>query len=121
MRRARRVLIVEDDPTTLDLFSTTLRQAGFEVEGTPRGLDALRTLTHHRYAAVVADHVLPDVQGMELLAALRHALPGLPFILCSGFLTEELRADARQFGAFAVLEKPVSMQALVGMVRAALR
>jgi DNA-binding NtrC family response regulator len=70
---------------------------------------------------VVADHVLPDVQGMELLAALRRALPGMPFILCSGFLTEELRADAREFGAFAVLEKPVSMRTLVGIVRAALR
>jgi DNA-binding NtrC family response regulator len=121
MRRAGRVLIVEDDPTALDLFSTTLRQAGFDVEGTPSGFDALSALTPRRYAAVVADHVLPDVPGMELLVALRRALPGMPFILCSGFLTAELRADAREFGAFAVLEKPVSMQALVGIVRAALR
>jgi DNA-binding response OmpR family regulator len=119
--RTRRVLIVEDDPTTLDLFCTTLRQAGLDVEGTPSGYDALNALAHRRYAAVLVDHVLPDVQGMELLAALRRALPGMPFILCSGFLTEELRADAREFGAFAVLEKPVLMRTLEGIVRAALR
>jgi DNA-binding NtrC family response regulator len=121
MNRARRVLIVEDDAVTLDLFCTMLRQAGVEVEGAPSGSDALSALEHRPYAAVLADQILPDVQGLELLAVLHRALPGLPFIYCSGFMTQKLRAEARELGAFAVLEKPVSMPTLVGIVRAALR
>jgi two-component system cell cycle sensor histidine kinase/response regulator CckA len=98
-----------------------LRQAGFEVEGASSGSDALSALEHRPYAAVLADQILPDVPGLELLAVLHRALPDLPFIFCSGFMTQELRADARDLGAFAVLEKPVSMPTLVGIVRAALR
>ena len=120
MRRARRVLIVEDDSATLDLFCTKLRQAGYEVDGAPSVADALTALAQRRYAVVLADHVMPDVHGLELLAILRRAVPGMPFILYSGFLTAELSAQAHEFGAFAVLEKPVPMRTLIGTVRAAL-
>jgi two-component system, NtrC family, nitrogen regulation response regulator GlnG len=120
MRLARRVLIVEDDSATLDLFCTKLRQAGYEVEGAASVADALTALSQHRYAVVLADHVMPDIHGLELLAVLRRTVPGMPVIFYSGFLTAEVGARAREFGAFAVLEKPVSMWTLVRTVRAAL-
>jgi DNA-binding response OmpR family regulator len=117
---ARRLLIVEDDPATLDLFCTALRRSGFEVDGVPTVADALAALGERRYAVVMADHVLPDVTGLDFLAALQGAVGDTALVLCSGVLTDELRAEAEGFG-FAVLEKPVGLERLVETLATAVR
>jgi CheY-like chemotaxis protein len=114
-----RVLVVEDDPATLDVFSEALRRAGFEVDGVGSVADALDLLAHQDYNVVLADHGMPDIPGLEFLAALQGAAPRTPQILCTGLVTDELLAQAREFGVFAVLSKPVSLEMLILTVGAA--
>jgi DNA-binding NtrC family response regulator len=120
MPRPARVLLVEDDTTMLDLFSETLRLAGFQVDGVRCVGAALDALGHQVYDVVLSDHGLPDVAGLDLLAALLGATPRTPRILCSGLVTDELLQQAREFGVFAVLSKPVRLEMLVLTVSAAL-
>ena len=120
MPRPARVLLVEDDTETLDAFSEALRLAGFQVDGVRSVGAALEALGHQVYDVVLSDHGLPDVAGLDLLAALLGATPRTPRILCSGLVTEELLEQAREFGVFAVLSKPVRLEMLVLTVSAAL-
>jgi DNA-binding NtrC family response regulator len=116
-----RVLLVEDDVATLDLFSDALRRAGFEVDGARSVGEALERLAHREYAVVLADHGLSDIPGLDFLAALSGAVPRTPRLLCSGLVTDELLAQAREFGVFAVLSKPISLEMLVVTVSAAVQ
>ena len=119
MSRPARVLLIEDDAATRDLFSGALRQAGFEVDGTVSVTDALDLLAHRRYDVVLADHGMPDIPGLDFLAAFSGAAPRTPRILCTGLVTDELLTQARELGVFAVLWKPVSLPMLVATVSAA--
>ncbi len=114
----RHVLIVEDDPTTLEAFSEALRRAGCEVEAVPTMAAALELLIRRTVHAIVADLGLPDISPFDTLAALRAAAPDSRLIVCSGMLTEELQRDAREFGATAVFQKPVALERLVAAVAA---
>ncbi len=111
-----RVLVVDDEPTILAMFADVLRHAGFDVEATPTMADALDLLTDRRFDAIVADLQLPDIRPFDTIAALRASAPDSRIVVCSAFLTEELRRNAREFGATAVLEKPLASEQLVAAV-----
>jgi DNA-binding response OmpR family regulator len=114
-----RVLVVEDDPRTLDVFCEALRRAGFEVESAvsvAAAIDALRRAPIH---LIVSNLGLPDASPVDVLAALRAAAPNSPIVVCSGFVTDEVKAHAVDFGVAAVLEKPVTLRRLVETVEAA--
>jgi DNA-binding response OmpR family regulator len=80
---------------------------------------AIDALNARRYAAIVTNLGLPDVAPIDVLAALRTTAPSSRIIVCSGLITDELRVTARQFGAVAVLEKPVGWDRLVSAVAVA--
>jgi DNA-binding NtrC family response regulator len=82
--------------------------------------DALEALADRSYPVVVADYDLPDLTGLDLLAALQGAAPRTSRIVCATLVTEELLAQAREFGVFAVLSKPVLLEMLILTVGAAL-
>jgi two-component system, NtrC family, response regulator PilR len=114
-----RVLVVEDDSRTRDVFCEVLRRAGFDVEGAGTIAAAIDTLRHAPIRAIVTNLRLPDGSPVDVLAALRHMAPDRPIVVCSGSVTDEVRAYAADFGAVAILEKPVELQRLVEIVRAA--
>jgi DNA-binding NtrC family response regulator len=120
MPGADRVLLVETNPATLERVSTGLRHAGFEVDAVRTMADALEALADRPYPVVVADYDLPDLTGLDLLAALQGAAPRTSRIVCATLVTEALLAQAREFGVFAVLSKPVLLEMLSLTVGAAL-
>jgi CheY-like chemotaxis protein len=113
------VLIIEDDPLTRETFSDALRLAGFEVAGVPTMAAALERLTGRPVQVIVTDLRLPDIATLDTVAALRARAPDSRIVVCSGFVTPELRRYARGFGAVAVLEKPVELARLLAAVSGA--
>jgi DNA-binding response OmpR family regulator len=68
--------------------------------------EAMELLAGRRYAAIVADCVLPDLPPLDWLAALRGAAPGMPLVVYSGpVVLDDLPHLARDWGVAAVLEK----------------
>jgi DNA-binding NtrC family response regulator len=114
-----RILILEDDPRTLELFSEALRRVGCEVKAVRNMAAAIEALNARHYTAILTNLGIPDIAPSDVLAVLRATAPGSRIIVCSGLITEELRAIAGQFGAVAVLEKPVGLDRLVNTVAAA--
>ncbi len=133
----RRLLLAEDDAETRRLLGAALRRQGFEVVEVCDGAELLEHLSaavdEHglaargiavrnagAYDAVIADNQLPELCGLDVLAALRRARCPVPFILITASADEDTRAAARALGAAAFLEKPLSIDDLQTAVRAAI-
>jgi CheY-like chemotaxis protein len=118
------VLVADDDPILREIAAEYLRDAGFSVDLAEDGEAALRAAEAGRYDLVVTDMVMPNLDGIELLRALRSSCPGTPVIAISAGIAGEnadllLRA-AKAVGAVSVLPKPLVRSVFVDHVRAAI-
>ena len=131
----RRLLMAEDDADTRRLLGAALRRQGFEVVEACDGAELLEHLSvdEHKlaargiavrnegaYDAVIADNQLPELCGLDVLAALQRARCPVPFILITAFADEDTRAEARALGAAAFLEKRLSIADLQAAIRTAI-
>jgi DNA-binding NtrC family response regulator len=118
--RRTRVLLVDDSHTRRDAVLGALGNAGFETVAVGNVAEALDTLSLRRFDVVIADYLLPQFNGLELLAAIKNAALRTPLILYSGSMTEALGAEAQDSGVAVMLETPISVERLVEAVRSAL-
>lgn len=117
-----RILVVDDEPVMRGLLRDMLDQLGYKVTVCANGKEAVacyRT-NGHEIAAVIADLILPDVSGAEVLAAIRGVNPDARILLASGC---RLSAAVQDLVAQAngVLQKPFVLTEVAGKVAAALR
>ncbi len=77
------ILLVDDDPTTLELLEETLRSAGNQTQSVQSGEQALETLSSNRFAALVLDLLMPGMDGFEVIRQVRAqpALKELPILV----------------------------------------
>src|SRR3954447_9295617 len=73
-----RILLLEDHPTLRQMIADHLAQRGFAVDAIERGEEAIAAVDAAPYDALILDLGLPDLDGMEVLAALRERTPGGP-------------------------------------------
>ena len=119
-----RVLVVDDDVHARTVARAVLEHAGIEVDEAVDGAAGLRAYRDGSYDLVLCDLFMPDVDGLELLRALRRESPGVKVIAMSagGYHgTVDLLAVARHLGAAEVLPKPFSPWVLVQAVERVLR
>jgi DNA-binding response OmpR family regulator len=118
---AASVLLIEDEPGIVDFVRRGLEAEGFTVEAAKDGVEGERMALRGRFDAIVLDLMLPLRSGLEVLAAVRKALPRVPVIVLSARGEIEDRVEGLDAGAFDYLVKPFSMAELVARVRAHLR
>jgi PAS domain S-box-containing protein len=114
MNDSIRILHVDDDPKFRDMTAKFLRQESeqFELIGESHGVGARERLkdTEEKIDCVVSDYVLPDLNGVELLDAVRNEYPDLPFVLFTGKGSEAVARDALRAGATDYLQKQSGTQ-----------
>lgn len=120
---SKTVLIVEDDPASLDIFETILRHGGYNVVTAQSGAEGLVRARELLPAAVVVDIGLPDGLGFGVLDELSdvEATAAIPLIVCTVHVFEHDRIRARRAGADVFLMKPVEPKELLGAVNRLLR
>lgn len=103
----RRILVVDDSPTTRTLNRTILEAAGFEVTVAVDGQDALRILEERGADLVLTDVEMPRMDGFALTEAIRvsRVFSKLPVVLMTGLGTEQDKARGLEAGADAYLVK----------------
>jgi two-component system cell cycle sensor histidine kinase/response regulator CckA len=113
------ILVVEDNPITRRMLRVALESEGYEVLEAANGRSALESAADRRPDLVVLDYVLPDMDGLALLAELRRrtGAPEIPGLLVTGMVSrlDELRARAGE--AVQVLPKPLEPSRLLEIVR----
>ncbi|SCL76019.1 Staphylococcus exoprotein expression protein R [Methanoculleus chikugoensis] len=101
-----RILVVDDEPTLLELNRIYLEQSGdMQVETTSSPLQALDMLSEAPYDAIVADYEMPEMDGITLLKEVRSRGFSIPFIIFSGRGREEVIIEALNNGADFYLQK----------------
>ncbi len=116
------ILYVEDEEEILDLGREILTGLGFQVATAADGEEALALARSgpDRFDLVVTDLAMPGLNGLQLAQALKELRPGLPVLLCSGYLDRGLDQELRQSGVREVLGKPFSRADLAKAIKRAL-
>jgi DNA-binding NtrC family response regulator len=116
-----RILIVDDDPGTLQSLARAFALEGYTAITAGSAARALERLAEEPVDAILSDVVMPEMDGLALLQLLRERAPGVPVILMSGQATIETAVRATRLGALDFVEKPVGLERLLLTLRNALR
>lgn len=117
----QRILIVDDERELRVAFRRMLERAGYETELAESGRVALNLLQHGSFDLLLTDISMPELDGLELLAALRDKNDQTPAVVVSGVGTIEHALRAVRLGALDFVEKPLQAERLLLTVRNALR
>jgi two-component system phosphate regulon response regulator PhoB len=114
------VLVVDDDPTVLEIVETVLRSGGLDVDIQRCGRDGLRAAHEHVPDLAVLDVTMPDMTGLEVCRALREdaETADIPIILLTGRGQWLDVASGFDAGADDYLVKPFTAQDLLTRVEA---
>jgi two-component system nitrogen regulation response regulator NtrX len=114
------ILIVDDEPGVRSALSGVLSDEGYSVEAVPSGEACLERLTRGPVDLVVLDVWLPGMDGLATLARLRERQVDVQVVLISGHGNIESAVRAIKMGAFDFVEKPLSLEKTVLVIRNAL-
>ncbi|MDE2509931.1 MAG: response regulator [Elusimicrobia bacterium] len=116
-----RVLVIDDEKGLLDMLSHTLRRLTFEVETAEDGERGLAAARPGGFDVVVCDMMMPGMNGLEVLEALRREKIPVEAVMVTGYPTPETAARAAELGAFDYLAKPYDLMALAAVLEKAAR
>jgi two-component system OmpR family response regulator len=116
-----RILVAEDDTVIADFVAQGLREAGFVVEVAATGPDGLRRAASGGFDAAVIDVMLPGMDGLALIEALRAKKVQTPVLILSARHTVDDRVKGLQAGGDDYLTKPFAFAELLARVQALLR
>ncbi len=111
-----RILVVDDEPDFAETLGEVLAAGGLTVETTTDPREALDRLTRGDYALLIADLVMPGINGMELLRRTRSSCPGTEVIIVTGFGSIETAVEAIQAGTADFLTKPFEARRILDVV-----
>jgi DNA-binding response OmpR family regulator len=117
--KPKKIIIVEDEPDTAEMFAEMMRLSGHHVLKSYGGTPAIALISHEIPDAVVLDVMMPDLSGLEVLRFIRRdpRLEQIPVIVVSA---KSLPSDIKSgldAGANVYLTKPVAFQDLNAAVR----
>src|SRR5436189_5551842 len=115
-----RILVVDDEQATREVFAELLQHWGYEVDQTADGHEALKLAAERHPDVIVSDLVMPKLDGLQLVRALREELPDTPVVIITGRGTIDAAVEAIREGVFDFVEKPLDPARLRVIVQRAL-
>ena len=109
MLRPLRILLVDDDATTLKVIAIYLESREHSVITCTDGQEALETLEDHVIDLIISDIQMAGMNGFELLKAVRKRLPDVGFILMTAYEDKYPLSEALEAGADGYISKPFSL------------
>ncbi len=115
-----RVLIAEDDQAVREFVSRALDQNGHNVTVVSDGQQALNVLEEKEFDILLADIVMPQLDGIALSLKVSKDHPGLPILLMTGYAAERQRAHNLDTLIHNVITKPFTLKEICQAVNTAL-
>ena len=115
------ILVVEDNTDLLEMFCETLNVNGFNTYGAKDGIEALDVLYEQSIDLVVADIMMPNLDGYGLVKEIRSSKNNVPILMVTAKSEYDSMQKAFNFGADDYMIKPINVKELVLRVNALLR
>ena len=112
-----RILVVDDEKVIREILADFLSMEGFWVRTAEDGSAALVELSRTHYDLVLTDLKMPNMGGLELLAAIGRHTPNVVTVIMTGFGTVETAIDALKRGAYDYILKPFKVEEVVQTIR----
>lgn len=106
------LLILDDNPGSLELLSAALSREGVTIYTASRPSEALELVREKRPLLVLTDLVMPEMTGLEVLSRIMEFAPGTDVVLMTAHYTTETAVEAIRRGAADYLEKPIRIPLL---------
>ena len=115
------ILVVDDEPGVRSMLEAILKDEGYSVASVGTGEDGLAAATEKAFDALLLDVWLPGIDGVETLSRLKARGVDAEVVMISGHGTIETAVKATRLGAFDFIEKPLSLEKTLLVIRNALR
>ncbi len=117
---SEKILVIDDSPEILTLFTEYLRAEGYEVDTSPDGVGGIEMIEKKSYDLIITDMKMPSVDGMKVLEFVLEHSPDSICIILTGYGTVKNAVEAIKMGAFDYLTKPVKMDEILVTLKRAL-
>jgi two-component system, NtrC family, response regulator PilR len=121
LQKIPRVLVVDDEADLRELLEITLVGMGLDVDCAATVTQAKELLSTNRYSLCLTDMRLPDGDGLSLVASVASMQQEVPVAVITAYGSAENAVAALKAGAFDYLSKPIALDSLRSLVRAALK
>jgi response regulator RpfG family c-di-GMP phosphodiesterase len=111
-KRARKILLVDDEAGFAELLRDLLEMDNYEVQLAHDGQEGLDKLQNYIPDAIISDVVMPRLSGFEMFKKIK-ANPEtskIPFLFITGFQDDRVLSEARKIGIFGILKKPIDIE-----------
>jgi CheY-like chemotaxis protein len=112
-----RILAVDDEAVVLDSFRRILVLEGYSVDTVEHGPEALGLVQRHDYDFVFTDLKMPDMDGVEIVKAVKHLRPDVDVVVITGYGSIETAVETLQHGACEYVQKPFTADELGEFVK----
>jgi DNA-binding response OmpR family regulator len=116
LKRAR-ILVIDDDATVRRSLQVALKVNGYDVDVAENGKEAIAKSGAKLYNLALVDLRLPDMDGIELLRALREGVPKMVKIIITGYPSLENAIEAVNRGADGYMVKPYTVEDLLRKIK----
>ena len=114
-----KVLLVDDEADFLSIMSERMKARGMDVFTTASAKEAIQLAEAESFDAIILDLQMPEMDGLEVLKALKAKKPELQVILLTGHATVEKGVEAMKLGAMDLMEKPADLKTLAEKIKKA--
>lgn len=119
MKKTQRILIIDDEPSALDLLRRIFEGEGYQVLLASNGLEGVELFHQFPCDLVITDIVMPGKDGLQTILDLREEYPDLPFVAISGggaISKERYLTVAGYLDRVVTLAKPFAVDAIIAAV-----
>jgi DNA-binding NtrC family response regulator len=120
----KKIYVVDDEPKIGKLFTNVLERDGFDVKAFMNPVKMLKKLEEEKNAVpdvVLADMMMPEMNGVELLETLKDRGVSVPVIIMTAHSSVQTAVEAMRQGAFHYLQKPVNLEEMRALLDKALK
>lgn len=102
-----KILIVDDEIEICEMLSRHFRYVGYDVDTAFNGIEAMEKLAENSFQVVISDIVMPKMNGVELLRAVKKQYPMIHIVMITGYVTLENALSCMRLGADTCVFKPL--------------
>ena len=116
--RSGNILIVDDEVQISKMICSLLTRRGYQCAESNSPEDALQLFGAEpsKFDLIVTDQMMPVMTGMEMASLILEKRPDMPILLCTGYSGKLNNSDVEKAGLKAVIDKPINLERLVGMI-----